>query len=225
MLVFTSRRSTPKPLFMNRIRHLREARGLTLAELAEQVGTSHATIQRLESGKMRLTQEWAERISAALAVHMPEIFGEIVPAVAKGLDVLGDVQAGVWREVDVADELKYPPLPIGPDPRYSPIKQFALRVRGESMNKTVRDGAYIVCVTWAELGRGPRDNDLVVVERRRDGLVETTVKRIRLENKKVLLLPDSDDPRWQTPLVLEGGLENDEIAVIALVIGKYETLA
>jgi transcriptional regulator with XRE-family HTH domain len=209
---------------MNRIRELRESRGLTLAQLADRVGTSHATIQRLEAGKMRLTQDWADKISAALKVQFSEIFGDIVPAAMSGLSVLGEVQAGVWREVEAADEPKYPPLPIGSDPRYSGKNQFALVVRGESMNRVVHDGAYIVCVSWADLGRAPRDGDLVVVERRRDGLVETTIKRIKLQDQSILLVPDSNDPRWQTPIVLDGGLENDEIVITALVIGKYETL-
>lgn len=210
---------------MNRIKQLREKKGLTLAQLSELVGTSHATIQRLEAGKMKLTQEWASRLSRALDVQLVEVFGEIVPAAVDGLPVLGNVQAGVWREVDVADEPKYPPLPISADSRYPVRAQFALRVSGTSMNRIVPDGAYIVCVSWAELGRAPRDRDLVVVERRRDGLVETTMKRIQIQDKKILLLPDSDDPRWQSPIELDGSLENDEIAITALVIGKYETLA
>jgi len=211
--------------FMNRIRELRELRGLTLAQLADRVGTSHATIQRLESGKMRLNQDWIDKISLALSVQLSELFGDIVPAVSEGLPVLGEVQAGVWRETEVADEPKHSPLPIGHDPRYSGKRQFALVVRGESMNRVVHDGAYIVCVTWADLGRAPRDNDLVVVERRRDGMVETTVKRIKLQDKKIVLMPDSDDPRWQTPIVLDGGLENDQIIITALVVGKYEALS
>ena len=211
--------------FMNRIRELRDARELTLAELGDAVGTTHATIQRLETGKMKLTEDWATKIAAALNVHVTEIFGDIVPASTQGLPVMGVVQAGVWREAEVADEPKFSPLPIGPDPRYYVKSQYALLVRGESMNRVVRDGAYIVCVSWADLGRSPRDNDLVVVERRRDGLVETTVKRIKFENKKVLLAPDSDDPRWQAPIVLDGGLESDEIVIAALVVGKYEAFS
>lgn len=209
---------------MNRIKQLREERGLTLAQLAEVVGTSHATIQRLEKTKMQLTQGWAERIARALEVPIAEIFGEFVPAVTGGLLVLGEVQAGIWREAEVADEPKHPPLPIGPDSIYAGKKQFALRVRGTSMNRIVQDGAYIVCVSWADLGRSPRDRELVVVERRRDGLVETTMKRILVQNRKVFLVPDSDDPRWQSPIELDGGLENDEIVITALVVGKYERL-
>jgi transcriptional regulator with XRE-family HTH domain len=210
---------------VNRIKELRESRGLTLAQLADRVGTSHATIQRLESGKMRLNQDWIDKISAALSVQISEIFGDIVPATPDGLPVLGEVQAGVWRETEIADEPKHGSLPIGLDPRYSGKRQFALVVRGESMNRVVQDGAYIVCVSWADLGRAPRDNDLVVVERRRDGMVETTVKRIKLQDKKVWLTPDSDDPRWQAPIVFDGGLEHDEIVITALVVGKYQSLA
>ena len=207
---------------MNRIKELRDKRGLTLAQLADLLDTSHATIQRLESGKMKLTQEWAERLAGPLNVRMVEVFGDVVPATVDGLPVLGSVQAGVWRETDVADEPKCGPIPISPDARYPGKRQFALRVVGTSMNRVVQEGSYIVCVSWAELGRQPRDGDLVVVERRRDGLIETTIKRIQISNRKILLMPDSDDPRWQSPLELEGGLENDEIAITALVVGKYQ---
>jgi transcriptional regulator with XRE-family HTH domain len=210
---------------MNRIRELRSAKGLDMVDLGKMVGTTHATISRLETGKMGLTEVWAAKIADALGVHISEIFGDIVPAKATGLPVLGDVHAGVWREVDLGDEPKESPLPIGRDPLYPNVTQFALRVQGESMNRVVREGAYIVCVSWAELGRQPRDNDLVVIERRRDGLVETTIKRIRNIGQEVFLMPDSDDPRWQQPIPLDGGLENDEIVITALVVGKYEKLS
>ena len=210
---------------MNRIRHIRAEKGLSTTQLGKLVGTSHATISRLETGEMQLTQQWAERIAKALGIHLAEVFGDIVPAQPAGLPVLGEVAAGVWREAELADEPKESHLPIGNDPLYPNVRQFALRVAGESMNRIVHDGAYIVCVSWPELGRLPRESDLVVVERRRDGLVETTVKRIRTIDNQVCLVPDSDDPRWQKPIPLEGGLENDEIVITALVIGKYERLS
>lgn len=174
---------------------------------------------------MQMTENWAKRIATALNLHVSELFGEVVPAAYNGMAVLGEVQAGVWRETEVADTLRYPPLPIFPDPLYSSKAQFALRVRGESMNKVVRDGVYIVCVSWAELGRDPKENDLVVVERRRAGLIETTMKRIKIVSGKTTLMPDSDDPKWQAPLHLESGVDGEEAAIIALVVGKYERLS
>lgn len=209
---------------MNRIKELRLARNLTQAQLAEMVGTTDATIQRLETGRRQLTERWAAQISTVLGVDVTEVFGQVLPATASGLPVLGEVQAGVWRENDVLDEPKHQPLPLGPDPRYQGKTQFALLVLGESMNKVFTPGTFIVCVSWSDLGRQPREGDIVVVERRRDGMVETTVKRIAIQNRKLVLMPDSTDPRFQNPIELEGSLERDEIAITALVVGRYEQL-
>jgi transcriptional regulator with XRE-family HTH domain len=49
-----------------RIRAIRKLRRLTLQELADQVGTTPQTIQRLETGNMTVSVDWLERIGAAL---------------------------------------------------------------------------------------------------------------------------------------------------------------
>jgi transcriptional regulator with XRE-family HTH domain len=209
---------------MNRIKELRQSRNLTQAQLAEMIGTTDATIQRLETGRRQLTERWAVQISTVLGVDVSEVFGQFLPAAAAGLSVIGEVQAGVWRETDVSDEPKHPPLPLGHDPRYQGKRQFALLVQGESMNKVFAPGTFIVCVAWSEIGRQPREGDIVVVERRRDGMVETTVKRIAIQSRKLVLMPDSTDPRFQNPIELEGSIERDEIVITALVVGRYEQL-
>jgi transcriptional regulator with XRE-family HTH domain len=53
----------------NRLRKLREARGLTLAELADRVGTTNQQISHLELGKRQLTVEWLRRLGDALGCH------------------------------------------------------------------------------------------------------------------------------------------------------------
>lgn len=209
---------------MNRIRELRTERGLTQEQLAEMIGTTDATIQRLETGKRQLTQKWAELISAALKVDVSVIFGSIIPAHDPGLPVVGEVQAGVWREADVGDEPKHPPIPMGRDRRFSEVPQFALLVQGESMNRILPPGMFVVCVPWRDLGKDVENGELVVVERRRDGMVEATVKRIALQGKKVLLMPESTDPRFQQPIELGSGAENEEVAITAKVIGRYEQM-
>lgn len=59
--------SRPTASLPNRIRPLREERGLTQDTLAERVGTTKMQISRLERGERRLTQGWMEKIGAALA--------------------------------------------------------------------------------------------------------------------------------------------------------------
>lgn len=218
------RYKTIKSIVMNRIKELRIERNLTQAQLAEMVGTTDATIQRLETGRRQLTERWAEQISTVLGVDVSEVFGRILPATTAGLPVIGEVQAGVWREIDFVDEPKHPQLPLGPDPRYHGKQQFALLVQGESMNKIFAPGTFIICVSWSDVGRQPREGDIVVVERRRDGMVETTVKKIAVQNRKLVLMPESTDPRFQNPIELEGSLERDEIVITALVVGRYEQL-
>ncbi|MBT2748276.1 helix-turn-helix transcriptional regulator [Lysobacter sp. ISL-42] len=54
---------------VNRIRELREARRLSLEELADLVGTSNQQISHLENGRRRLTVDWLQRIGGALGCH------------------------------------------------------------------------------------------------------------------------------------------------------------
>ena len=48
------------------IRQWREARGLTLEQLAERIGTTHASLSRIERGKQPYTQPMLEAIADAL---------------------------------------------------------------------------------------------------------------------------------------------------------------
>lgn len=57
----------------NRIRELRQAKGLTIKRLAELVRTSNQQISHLEKGHRRLTLEWMARIADALACHPSDL--------------------------------------------------------------------------------------------------------------------------------------------------------
>lgn len=56
-----------------RIRELRVRAGLTQAELAEQVGTTAATVSRLETNAMTVSTDWLERFAAVLKVHPADL--------------------------------------------------------------------------------------------------------------------------------------------------------
>ncbi len=62
---------------MSMIRTLREARGLTQAQLAELAATSQPQIRRLEAGERQLSKEWAQRLAPHLGVAAAQLmFGE-----------------------------------------------------------------------------------------------------------------------------------------------------
>lgn len=54
---------------LNHLRALREARGLTLEQLAAAVGTTNQQISHLELGKRQLTVAWLKRLAAVLDCH------------------------------------------------------------------------------------------------------------------------------------------------------------
>lgn len=63
----------------NRIRELREARGLTLEQISERVETSVQQISRLERGDRRLTDEWMRKIARALGVPPAALLADSAP--------------------------------------------------------------------------------------------------------------------------------------------------
>lgn len=57
----------------NRLKELRLARGLTLAQLAEATGASNQQISHLENGRRRFSVEWLTRLATPLNCHPLEI--------------------------------------------------------------------------------------------------------------------------------------------------------
>ncbi len=207
---------------MNRLREIRKSRGLTLEQVGEMVGTSATQISRLERSKRKLHEDWLKKFGDAFGLHMTEFLSQSGPS-SEGMTVLGSVGAGMWHEIGMSVQKETSTVPLGNDLRYPALSQYALKVVGDSMDKVFPDGQYIVCVPWAELGRELRNKDLVVIERRKHGLSEATVKRVQMSKGTCKLMPESTSPRWQEPLVLNGS-EDEEVIITALVIGRYEPL-
>lgn len=58
------------------VRQLREAKGLSQAELARRIGSTQPSVARLEAGGVAPTIETLERIAAALGLHLAVSFSE-----------------------------------------------------------------------------------------------------------------------------------------------------
>jgi transcriptional regulator with XRE-family HTH domain len=72
----------------NRLQALREARGLTLRDLAALVGTSNQQLNKLELGKRQLTTAWLSRLAAALRCHPWEIVEGASPGLSDREQIL-----------------------------------------------------------------------------------------------------------------------------------------
>lgn len=89
----------------NRIQVLREARGISQAELARLLGAAEPEISRLSSGKRPLTEAWLHRIADALMVQRDEIYEER-PAPVNHVRQLREA-AGISQE-ELAAKLYWP---------------------------------------------------------------------------------------------------------------------
>jgi len=169
------------------------------------------------------------RIAVLAETHgfsLDEMLGLKPVASPAEIRVLGEVNAGIWREVSHPERFEQSEQsPFPPDPNYPASAQFDLIVRGNSINRFARDGERLRCVRLIDAGMEADSDDLVIVERRRnDGqLIETTAKRMRRRGHVLELWPDSDDPAWQEPIRIDLRKQRDgeEATVIALVLYAY----
>jgi SOS-response transcriptional repressor LexA len=194
--------------------------------LAKALGIDPSQVTRILDRSRRIQLHELRTIADYLGVPPPatessqELIREEISH--RKVPILGDVAAGVWLEVSVfnnevepSEFLPYVPIDLQNDPGV-----FALRVRGTSMNKIAPDGALLVCVLNHHSGKDLDPGQVIIAERRDpDGTFEVTVKRVRRGlTGKIELWPESTDPKYQAPLVLDESLgEGVEVHVMGRV--------
>jgi repressor LexA len=152
-----------------RVRAARNFAGFSQAELAEKLGTTKATISKIETSSIGESLEWAKRIGNALGADVSMLAGfaqaAITPAVGM-VPVIGMIAAGNWREAIQAPEERI--AVAGAKPH-----MFALRIFGDSIDRIAPDGSYVtIDPTMPAL----EDGGLYAVQ---NGDGEATIKRFR----------------------------------------------
>jgi transcriptional regulator with XRE-family HTH domain len=61
---------------MTLLNRLRKGRGWSMEALARRINTTASTINKLEKGQMRLTEDWLERLADAFDCTKAELLGE-----------------------------------------------------------------------------------------------------------------------------------------------------
>lgn len=204
-----------------------DAKKISLAEASRKIGRNPAYIQQyIERGTPRVLPEKLRLALAALTGMSDTDFAggdhATVSLMATGyLSVLGEVRAGVWIEENAVLEDSSEVIPIGADPDYAYAEQFALRVIGTSMNRVAQPGEYVLVARWADIGRMPRDGEVLLIRREKAGEFEVTLKRAKKLNGIWEMWPDSTDPRYQTPLKWSGKEEDMSVTILGKAIGYY----
>lgn len=198
---------------------------LTQEQLAQAVGKTRGAVAQWESGEVRPRHATLEAIAKATKkplhwlINGIDTFGDQGPRV--GLEVVGEISAGVWREGNYRYERKYEPVATHPD--YPGYGQRLYKVAGDSINRVADSGEYLHCVELHKGGFEPEHGDLVIVRRMHHGLAEYTAKQMIWDSGRWVLRPLSDNPDWQSDIELDGD-EDTEIAVTDLVIAKWSPI-
>ena len=214
----------------DRIRKARIGAGLTQLEVANKLGINRVSVTQWETGVTRPVGDKLEKMARLLNVSadwlimdegLPPGSGlkESPPVYLNTLPVTGFVEAGKWFDIDgdgaVPDGMA---VPVVGD---RPVEwQRAFIVSGNSINKIAGPGDVLVCLDLIASGTEMQPDDLVIVERSRFGgqMVERTAKRLRKTATGWELWPESTDPAYQAPIVLNGADDHEEIKVTAKVL-------
>jgi transcriptional regulator with XRE-family HTH domain len=215
-----------------KIRELREAKGLSQPELAKRARVSQQLIDQIERGKIKRTKFLLE-IAKALDVYPYELdpsFLALIPhaeeaetgdivALPGGLEeaaaglipIKGSVEAGAFREIEDNPEPQYLGS-IFPD---LPLPQWAYLVQGESMNRMALPGQYWIATPYVDPLNDARSGDYVIIERTRGHLRERSIKRLRFQKDGTReFWPESTDDRFKDPIRFDGS-EDEQWEIIA----------
>jgi len=160
------------------IREARQARGISLRQLAGRVGIHFSHLSKIENGKDTIGRDSLAKIAEELGVDHDLLLGEsghqTVP-----FRILGSVAAGVPIEaienVETFDLSKI----------FDPHGHFLLRVKGDSM---ILDGINDGDMAIVRHTTVARNGDTVVAVI--DG--EATLKRFKKQGRNVILIPANE---------------------------------
>lgn len=206
--------------------------GVNAFQTAKKAGLGDSFVRDILRGKTRSpSADNLNKLASALETTPDQLMtgGERSAEMeVGGLVVLSDVTAGIWLEVTTLDEIDDEDrdrIPAARDRRFPRARQYALRVRGDSMDEEFPDGSYVTCVDFWETGLSPRAGLTVHVERTRAGgqLVEITLKMIESIDGQLFLVPKSSNPKWK-PVPIDG-TEDTEVKIKGLVTGGWKPTA
>lgn len=184
----------------DRIKRLRFENNWTQEELGNRVGLKRAAINKYEKGNVEnMRRSVVEKMSSVFGVSPSYLMAlddsntfQVESDIEISLNYYGTVAAGIFEESTTAyDQMKIPATILREDPE----KYFILKANGDSMNKVIANGHYVVVEDFSK-SDDPifTSNDIVIVK---NGS-EHTMKRVRKTDKMVHLEPESYIDEFET---------------------------
>ena len=197
---------------MNRLKSLRESKGLSQSEMGKILNITGQAYGLYENEKRTINNETLIILSNFFGVSVDYLLGneQSIPKRYYMMPVYGSISAGLpsWAEQIIEGR-----IPVDPDMfnLVNPEECFFLRVNGESMNKEISNGAYALIRKTDFVENG--DIAVVMV-----GDNEATIKKFSKQGDLIILEPMSTDTSFTTQVYNQ----DTKVEVIGKYIGKME---
>ena len=216
-----------------RLKNIIEEKGYSVMSLSRESGVPYTTIRSMiERDLTNASIDNVIKICRVLGIDVESLIDQRNGVVAEkktsyitkptiSLPLYGDIAAGALSTVEpvTKDNVEYITLPKNMLGKYANRRDlFALKVNGESMNKIIPNGSYVVCkpIEIEEL----KEDDIVIFSH--DS--EYSMKRFRRDEENQLLIfsPESTDRKYHD-IVIPYDTMND-LKIYAKVIWYAVTL-
>ena len=216
-----------------RLKNIIEEKGYSVMSLSRESGVPYTTIRSMiERNLTNASIDNVIKICRVLGIDVESLIDQRNGVVAEkktsyitkptiSLPLYGDIAAGALSAVEpvTKDNVEYITLPKNMLGKYANRRDlFALKVNGESMNKIIPNGSYVVCkpIEIEEL----KEDDIVIFSH--DS--EYSMKRFRRDEENQLLIfsPESTDRKYHD-IVIPYDTMND-LKIYAKVIWYAVTL-
>ena len=216
-----------------RLKNIIEEKGYSVMSLSRESGVPYTTIRSMiERNLTNASIDNVIKICRVLGIGVESLIDQRNGVVAEkktsyitkptiSLPLYGDIAAGALSNVEpvTKDNVEYITLPKNMLGKYANRRDlFTLKVNGESMNKVIPNGAYVVCkpIEIEEL----KEDDIVIFSHDN----EYSMKRFRRDEENHLLIfsPESTDRKYHD-IVIPYDTMND-LKIYAKVIWYAVTL-
>ncbi len=195
---------------MNRIKALRNKKGIKQIELAAAVNVSQAALSGYETGKYEADLETYKRIASYFGVSLGYLLGEDSPDDKREdyirIPVLGRVAAGI--PIDAIEEI-IDWEDISADMAAGGAEYFGLQIQGNSMEPKISDGDIVIVRKQPDVDSG----EIAVVLVNGD---DATVKRVKKSAAGITLI--SNNPAYDPMFYSNEDIEKLPVAILGRVV-------
>ena len=214
-------------LFAAWVREHVQLKGLSDATVAEALGVSQSSFNKLKNGNRTAKFEEAAILSQLFTAELPiKLTLATQHPVRKLVELRQNAAADVWRRKETTMTTAKLSVSRFPNEKYDTLVQFAHLIEDEHANGYVPKNFFVVAVNYFDARSTLLHGDMVVIKRCRvfahdegGDLIETSVRRLAKRGDRWALESVGSDPSRYPEVVYSG--DTPQLQIAGLIIARY----